>query len=79
MLIEKDRCTLIAEKTPGIYEIVNLVNKKRYIGSSTDCRARLLQYRRNLKNNNHYGVHLQRAWDTYGEETLRTYEEPTRA
>jgi len=46
----------------GIYEIVNTVNGKRYIGSSADIKDRWSTHKRLLRNNKHHSPHLQRAW-----------------
>lgn len=51
----------------GVYQILNLVNGKRYIGISKDCELRWQQHKNDLVKNKHKNVHLQRAWNTYGE------------
>lgn len=51
----------------GIYEIVNTVNGKRYVGSAVNLRYRLWRHRRELRLCIHHSSHLQRAWDKYGE------------
>lgn len=51
----------------GIYEIVNLVNGKRYVGSAVHLRKRWAEHRRDLRRNRHHCVALQRAWKKYGE------------
>ncbi len=54
-----------------IYEIVNLLDNKRYIGQSIlepeDCWTCRLSM---LENGKHYNEHLQRAWNKYGEENF---------
>lgn len=52
----------------GIYEFFNLVNGKRYIGSSVDLYNRLHEHLHNLKNNKSHNKHFQNAWNKYGEE-----------
>ena len=55
----------------GIYEIVNLVNGKRYIGSSVDLRRRENQHFANLERGTHHNKILQAAWRKYGSESFR--------
>jgi group I intron endonuclease len=55
----------------GIYVIRNLVNGKRYIGSSVDIFARWRQHRHALKRGTHHSSHLQNAWRKYGSEAFR--------
>ena len=50
----------------GIYQIVNSVNNKRYIGSSTNIIQRFRTHCSNLKHNKHSNLHLQNAWNKYG-------------
>ena len=52
----------------GIYMIVNLVNGKKYVGSSVDIYNRLHEHLHNLKNRKAHNVHLQASWDKYGED-----------
>ena len=51
----------------GIYMIINLINGNRYIGSSKNIQQRLQTHRSNLRNNHHCNIHLQNAWNKYGE------------
>jgi group I intron endonuclease len=50
----------------GIYEIVNLANGHRYIGSAVDLKGRWRTHRANLNGNKHHNKHLQSAWNKYG-------------
>jgi group I intron endonuclease len=53
----------------GVYQIRNLVNDKRYIGSSSNkrgIRQRWIIHRHHLEHNRHHSPHLQRAWNKYG-------------
>lgn len=55
----------------GIYEIVNKITNKRYVGSA----ARSFSKRWNLhvcelKHNRHHSCHLQNAWNKYGAENF---------
>lgn len=54
----------------GIYEILNTVNNKRYIGSSKTLKSRLSEHKRLLKKNQNPCKLLQRAWNKYGEESF---------
>jgi len=54
----------------GIYAIVNLVNGKRYVGSSANLRKRWWQHRARLRVGNHHSCHLQRSWDKHGEASF---------
>jgi len=50
--------------------IKNKINGKFYIGSSVDIAYRWARHKRQLRNGNHHSIHLQRAWDKYGEENF---------
>lgn len=55
----------------GVYEIKNVKNGKRYIGSTKKSfDIRWEQHRKNLRKNNHINNHLQHAWNKYGEESF---------
>lgn len=54
----------------GIYQIVNKVNNKRYIGSSVDIYRRWGQHEYELRRGMHPAKHLQSAWDKYGEDNF---------
>lgn len=54
----------------GVYMIKNKVNGKFYIGSSIDIHVRWTKHKRCLRNGNHHSLHLQRAWDKYGEDNF---------
>lgn len=51
----------------GIYEIVNLANGKRYVGSAVSISRRWREHRRDLEAGCHHSIALQRAWLRYGE------------
>lgn len=58
----------------GIYQIVNKVNEKRYIGSAVNVEKRLFHtHFRELKNDKHGNPHLQNAFNLYGEKNF-TFE-----
>jgi len=50
-----------------IYKIINTVNGKFYVGSTTNTRERFRVHRNRLRNNKHHSRHLQAAWNKYGE------------
>lgn len=50
----------------GIYEIVNLENGKRYIGSAVSIPNRLSGHRSQLRAGKHRNPKLQRSWTKYG-------------
>lgn len=57
-------------KVCGIYAIVNLINHKRYIGSSINTRKRWYGHKLHLRKNKHHSAHLQNAWNKYGEDSF---------
>ena len=52
----------------GIYEIVNTVNGKRYVGSSVNIASRWKSHLRELRRGTHHAKHLQHSFNIYGEE-----------
>jgi group I intron endonuclease len=54
--------------TQVIYKIVNLVNDKFYVGSTTNKKVRFREHRKQLRGNRHHCKHLQAAWNKYGEK-----------
>lgn len=55
----------------GIYEIVNLVNGKRYVGSAVNLARRKADHIRRLRKQDHHSRALQSAWIKYGEEAFQ--------
>ena len=58
------------EKICGVYEIVNVVNNKRYIGQSININTRFRAHKNKLRNNQHRNAYLQNAWNKYGENNF---------
>jgi group I intron endonuclease len=55
----------------GIYKIVNIVNKKVYIGKASNIYTRFRSHKSYLRRNAHYNNHLQRSWNKYGENSFK--------
>jgi len=53
-----------------VYKIVNKINDKIYVGSTSDKRMRWQKHKSRLKNNKHNNPHLQNAWNKYGSENF---------
>ena len=53
-------------KSAGIYSICNLLNNKRYIGSTNNFYNRFHEHKCLLRNNKHHNMHLQNAYNKYG-------------
>lgn len=51
----------------GVYEIVNLVNGNRYVGSSVRISSRINSHKCLLRKNKSHNKHLQSAFNKYGE------------
>ena len=54
----------------AIYCIVNLVNGKYYIGSSSNIHQRWIWHLGALKRNNHHSSILQHSWNKHGEDSF---------
>jgi len=55
----------------GIYQIRNIINNKKYIGSAVNIRDRWSSHKSLLINNKHYNKHLQRSFNKYSEENFK--------
>ena len=51
----------------GIYKIENIINGDLYIGQSKMINIRITTHKHKLKINHHFNIHLQNAWNKYGE------------
>lgn len=54
----------------GIYLITNTVSGKVYVGSACDLSERRRRHFGNLRRGRHINIHLQGAWDQYGEDSF---------
>ena len=54
----------------GIYQIVNIKNNKKYIGSTINMQKRWWKHLSELRLGRHPSKKLQNAWDTFGEENF---------
>ena len=53
-----------------IYKIINAVNGKFYVGSTTNAAERFRVHRNRLRKGTHHAKHLQAAWNKYGEDAF---------
>ena len=53
-----------------IYEIVNLINFKKYIGQTINPRSRKIAHFAELRNLTHDNIYLQNAFNQYGEDNF---------
>ncbi|NRG46186.1 GIY-YIG nuclease family protein [Bacillus sp. CRN 9] len=54
----------------GIYAIINIFTLKIYVGSGTSIISRIKNHRKDLRNNRHKNVYLQRAFNKWGEKSF---------
>lgn len=54
----------------GVYAIVHSPSGRRYVGHSINVGTRLHVHRCLLRQSKHHCIHLQRAWDKYGESAF---------
>lgn len=54
----------------GVYQILNTVNGKRYVGSAVNFASRWSMHKHQLYRGKHHSPYLQRAWDKHGEEAF---------
>jgi len=55
----------------AVYQIVNTFNGIKYIGSSSKIAQRFGVHKSDLTKNIHDNIHLQNAWNKYGEAAFR--------
>ena len=58
----------VYKKVAGIYIITNIQNNKKYVGHSKDIRKRWDSHKHDLRRNISKHIHLQAAWNLYGEQ-----------
>ena len=58
-------------KGPAIYCILNMINGKMCIGSTSNLRSRWAVYYSGLSRNVYKNKHLQYAWNKYGQENFQ--------
>jgi group I intron endonuclease len=54
----------------GVYEITNIVNGKRYVGSSVNIKRRWSQHRHRLNKGIHKNPHLQNSYNKHGKNAF---------
>lgn len=70
MIIEINRLKDINET--GVYKIINIVNNKFYIGSTSESFIKRWSHHINaLRRNTHKNIHLQNAFNKYGEKSFK--------
>ncbi|MFH1183921.1 MAG: NUMOD3 domain-containing DNA-binding protein [Chloroflexota bacterium] len=57
-------------KASGVYQILNRINGKRYVGSAVNLRKRWGSHRSFLRHGNHPNPYLQNAWNLYGSKAF---------
>lgn len=57
--------------TSGVYAILNTLNNKKYVGSTNCFKKRFAEHRSQLRRGNHKNIHLQRAFNKYGEKNFK--------
>jgi group I intron endonuclease len=57
--------------TVAIYEILCLVNNKKYIGSSKNIERRFYKHKLLLNKNKHTNLFLQNSWNKHGEDNFK--------
>lgn len=58
-------------KESVIYAIINVIDWKLYIGSAVQARRRKQEHLSKLRNGKHCNIHLQRAFNKYGESAFK--------
>lgn len=53
-----------------LYEILNIIDSKRYVGITCDIKRRWREHRAELKSGKHHNKHLQAAWNLYGKDSF---------
>ena len=53
-----------------VYQIINKINGKQYIGSTVNWKRRAATHKCKLNNGEHPNRYLQNAWNKYGQESF---------
>jgi group I intron endonuclease len=59
------------DRMRAIYNIINIENKKRYIGETMDVKRRWEEHEEELENNQHHSYKLQQDWNKYGKDKFK--------
>lgn len=59
------------ELKSGIYKITCSENGRVYVGQAINIKDRWMSHMQCLNRNKHHNIHLQRAWNKYGEECFK--------
>ena len=54
----------------GVYQIVNTIDNKRYIGSAVNLRKRKNEHFAHLRRGVHHSIYLQRAYNKHGRDAF---------
>ena len=60
----------MSKRYPGVYRIICQETGDCYVGSSAYLQSRKSEHLQRLRKNEHANIHLQRAWNKYGEESF---------
>lgn len=60
----------MSSKKSGVYAITNIVDGKRYVGSSCNLEDRWRTHRNDLRQGRHFNRILQKAWNEHGEASF---------
>ena len=67
----KERREMLNSLEPGcVYQIINLINGKVYIGETTRGKLRWKQHLQALKRKKHENLSIQKDYDSYGEDAF---------
>lgn len=66
----KIKLHICSMKKSGIYQIINKINGKSYIGSSINLTWRKTKHFTELRNQKHHSIILQKAFNKYGESNF---------
>lgn len=58
------------EFNAGVYCIINIINRKKYAGSSINIKNRWQQHKNKLRRGRHENLYLQREFNKYGEDAF---------